>query len=612
MSSRERVERRLSRALKRVGLRTPRRPGSERARAWGGVHPRFARRNPLHGSTPSRLPSTDLREARTMTVRINTPPDAVSVRLKRLVERLEAGEIKIPKFQRKFIWGKTSVLELLESLLSGYPIGSLLFWRTESNRFNVERDIEGFTLPPTPEKFPTDYVLDGQQRLTTVFGALRYDKPEEPHILNVVYDLRKKELHHRQANDPAWYLPLNIIFNNTKFNRFQHSIENQPDHDELDAEALRVSEAFQEYSVPVVTVLNRSLEEVCPIFERINSTGRKLTVYDLMVAATFADDFDLNDEVETLAKAIERKSYSMAGDSVLRTVSAIRGKTVKKADILALRKVPRPELRGDIVTTRKALEKAIDFLSTEVGVVTSEFLPYEAQLTVLGRAFHLLDGSPLSPEQRALLRDWYWLSSFRERYRGASDNILDGDLKNCEEFARSERPIIPVRRLEQIDLSEREFRSASALTHAYVTLLITCQPQSLLDGAPVDVRGSLSWENKREFHHIFPKGYLAAKSDEERKRQNDIANLMLLPSMPNKDISKEAPSIYMKRLRDIHGADRFDEILATNLIPPLEYSGLLTDDLKWFLDVRTELIVEKVNELARAPKSAPEEPGKPR
>lgn len=545
-----------------------------------------------------------------MTVRINTPPDALSVRLKRLVERLEAGEIKIPKFQRKFIWSKGMVLELLESLLQGYPIGSLLFWRTESNRFNVERDIEGFTLPPTPEKFPTDYVLDGQQRLTTVFGALRYDKPDEPHILNVVYDLRQKELHHHQTTDPAWFLPLNIIFNVTKFNRFQHSIENLPDYADLDAEALRVSEAFQEYSVPVVTVLNRSLEEVCPIFERINSTGRKLTVYDLMVAATFDDKFDLNDEVEILDKAIAKKSYVMAGDSILRTVSAIRGKTVKKADILALRKVPRPELRDNIVTARKALEKAIDFLSTEVGVVSSDFLPYEAQLTVLGRAFHLTSGTPLTPEQRALLRDWYWLSSFRERYRGASDNILDGDLKNCEDFAKNERPIIPVRRLELIDLTNREFRSASALTHAYVTLLAVCQPLSLLDGAPVDVGGSLSWENQREFHHIFPKGYLATRSDEDRKRQNDIANLMILPSMPNKDISKEPPSEYMARLRDIHGAARFDEILASNLIPALEYSGLLTNDLGWFLDVRTEMIVEKVNELARAPKPVREEPAK--
>jgi hypothetical protein len=541
-----------------------------------------------------------------MPVKINTPPDAVSVRLRRLVERLEAGEIKIPKFQRKFIWGKTSVLELLESLLSGYPIGSLLFWRTESNRFNVERDIEGFTLPPTPEKFPTDYVLDGQQRLTTVFGALRYDKPDEAHILNVVYDLRKKELHHRQANDPAWYLPLNIIFSNAKFNKFQHSIEGLPDHEELDAEALRVSEAFQEYSVPVVTVLNRTLEEVCPIFERINSTGRKLTVYDLMVAATFADDFDLNDEVETLAKAIDRKSYVMTGDSVLRTVSAIRGKTVKKADILALRKVPRPELRGDIVTTRKALEKAIDFLSTEVGVVTSDFLPYEAQLTVLARAFHLANG-PLTPEQRALLRDWYWLSSFRERYRGASDNILDGDLKNCEEFAKSEKPITHMRGIEAIDLAKREFRKGTALTHAFVSLLATCQPLSLLDGAPIDIRGSLSWENQREFHHIFPKGYLATKSDEERKRQNDIANLMILPSMPNKDISKDAPSVYMRRLRDIHGAARFDEILATNLLPPLEDSGLLIDELAFFLEMRTELIVAKVNDLARAKVTPPDE-----
>src|SRR3990172_9147046 len=109
-----------------------------------------------------------------MAVIINTPPKAEPERLSRLVERVNGGEIKIPKFQRGFVWRRPAVLALLESILQGYPIGSLLFWRTEQ-KLKSERDIQDFPLPPTPDKYPTNYVLDGQQRLTTIYGVLSYN-----------------------------------------------------------------------------------------------------------------------------------------------------------------------------------------------------------------------------------------------------------------------------------------------------------------------------------------------------------------------------------------------------------------------------------------------------
>lgn len=537
-----------------------------------------------------------------MPVTINSPPKAEPERLSRLVERVNGGEIKIPKFQRGFVWGKADVLELLESLLQGYPIGSLLFWRTES-KLRSERNIHGFSLPPTPDKYPTNYVLDGQQRLTTIYGVLSYSGPaDQPHILSVTYDLRKQELRHRQPGGSAegiWCLPLNAMFDFARFNEFQQKLTALPDAKALNTEALRVNETFREYQVPVVTLTDRTLEEVCPIFERINSTGTKLTVFDLMVAATFSESFDLNDEVQSLSSTLEAKGFPVDGGSILRTVSAVRGKSVKRKAILALRNTPHAELRDNLVSARKALEKAIDFLRSEVGVVSSDFLPYDAQLTVLCKIFSS-QGTALTANQRALLRSWFWRSSFHERYRGASDNILDSDIERVQEFLDTGGPLVPsLRDILVDDLKGRDFRKGTAVTHAYVALLATSGPRSLVDGAPIDVEGSLSWENQREFHHIFPKAYLATCSEQHRKRQGDIANIMLLPSGPNKQVSSEKPSVYMARLRDGH--DNFDEILATNLIPPLEDSGLLLDDFDYFLELRLVFIVRKINELAAVP-----------
>jgi hypothetical protein len=302
--------------------------------------------------------------------------------------------------------------------------------------------------------------------------------------------------------------------------------------------------------------------------------------------------------VQALAKSLEPRSFRIDGDCILRTLSAVCGKSVKKKGILALRDLPRPELRENLTATRKALERAIDFLRAEVGVVSSDFLPYEAQLTVLGKIFSLRK-DPLTPEQRAAPRGWFWLSSFQERYRGASDSDLDGDIERCQPFLGGSGALLPLRKVDENDLKGKEFRKGTAITHAYIALLATCHPQGLWDGAPIDVEGLLAWENQREFHHIFPKGYLATSSEELRNRHSDIANIMLLPSGSNKQISSERPSVYMARLKEQHGPAALDGILASNLIPPLEDSGLLLDDFEYFLAVRLELIVKRINEFTR-------------
>jgi len=89
---------------------------------------------------------------------IKEPPKAVAERISKLVSRINSGEIKVPKFQRSFVWKGKNVITLLESIVSGYPIGSLLFWLTEQ-KLKSEHDIEGFQLPNTQEKYPTSYVL---------------------------------------------------------------------------------------------------------------------------------------------------------------------------------------------------------------------------------------------------------------------------------------------------------------------------------------------------------------------------------------------------------------------------------------------------------------------
>jgi hypothetical protein len=511
-----------------------------------------------------------------------------------LINRVENGEIKIPKFQRPFVWKHKAVLQLLESLIKGYPMGSLLFWRTDQ-KLRSERDIEGFSLPSTPEKYPTNYVLDGQQRLTTIFGVLSYGgSAASPHILNVVYDLQEKEFRHVLGNEPKHCLPLSILFNFKHWNAFQKELVQLPNGAGLNEEAERLNETFREYMLPVVTITDRTLDEVCPMFERINSTGTKLTIYDLMVAATFETDFDLNDEVETLQESFEEEGFHLEGESIIRAVAATRDTAVSKSSLLALRSIGSSELKGSLKTARLSIEKAIDFLQTEVGVISSDFLPYDAQLLVLAKLFK--STKSFSAEQRKLVRSWFWASSFTERYRGASDSLLNEDLEHLPQRLAKGDPLLKQAVFTADDFRSREFRKSSAISNAFVALLASNSPLNLTNAAPIDVAGSLAWSNQREFHHLFPRAYLAGRTEDEKREQNNLLNIVLLASGDNKEISAKNPKVYLQEIRQKLGP-RFSEVLASNLLPPFQDSGIQEEDYPYFLEARAEHVAAHVNGL---------------
>jgi hypothetical protein len=140
--------------------------------------------------------------------RINTDTALIST----LITGIKQGEIKVPQFQRKFVWKDEQALELLDSLANNYPVGSLLLWRTKE-KLRAERNIGEFRLPSTDDMVPTDYVLDGQQRLTVIYSCL--GAPEEEAGFAVVYYLEEEEFLRLPDNPKIHHFPLRRMFNTT-------------------------------------------------------------------------------------------------------------------------------------------------------------------------------------------------------------------------------------------------------------------------------------------------------------------------------------------------------------------------------------------------------------
>ena len=176
-----------------------------------------------------------------------------------------------------------------------------------------------------------------------------------------------------------------------------------------------------------MTLKDLTVEEVCPIFERINSSGTRLSTYDLMVAATWSTTFDLNDEAEKISEALTPKGFGdIDGNTVIKCLSAVHSTSINKDSILALRHLEPSKIDQLVSDTREALLKVVDILTTEFGIYSWDFLPYEALVVILTNIFY--NDKSLNGDQIKRLKQWFWRASFSERYRGASENYISKDI----------------------------------------------------------------------------------------------------------------------------------------------------------------------------------------
>jgi hypothetical protein len=521
---------------------------------------------------------------------VRNNPKSEGMSIIELISNVDRGDIKIPKFQRKYVWKQKDIIALLDSLYRGYPIGSLLFWRTTS-KLKGERNIGGYNLKDTAESYPTNYVLDGQQRLTTIYSVFtdRNGHTGMSEIFDISFELHsEKFVPTKQASPES--IPLHSLFDNLVF---QLIMRNSEFNFDLIHKASDLQRTFMSYQIPVVTIFDMEIDEVSTIFERINSEGKTLTTFDLMVAATWSESLDLRDEIDDINANLEDKNYDGLSEiTILKCLAVIMTGGQNKSAIFSIRDMIT-DIKIGMQKTRKGLYKAIDFLSTELSVPSQAFLPYDFQVILLTYFF----ANITSPTKEILdsLKKWFWKSSFSERYQGANDTLLDSDIKDCEKLIRGNNDVFDF----PLDISvtkimKSEFRKGTAFSNALIALLSSQRPRNLLTGVYIDVDDALSSYNRKEFHHIFPVAFL--KSKKVQNNSNSVCNIVILSSQTNKKISAKAPSSYFKDVQKTLGID-YEAVLNSNLLPTDDLNGIEHDDYDFFLENRAELLLEKIRGL---------------
>ncbi|MEV5695834.1 GmrSD restriction endonuclease domain-containing protein [Micromonospora globbae] len=521
-------------------------------------------------------------------------PRPTAERILPLAERVLNGDILLPSFQRGFVWNRKQMLELLDSVARNYPIGSMLLWQTRQELRSV-RNIADLTVADTRPDYPVNYLLDGQQRLSTICGAL-YWRPGAPDsIWNIGYDLRLQRFFHLDSVDgfPQHQIPVRSLANPSTF--FTQLINLSP---ELQERGKRLFDRFSDYLVPTVTLGDMTIQDVAPVFERINSTGTPLTIVDLMRAATWTPTFDLVDAIDDVLTRLEPKNFhSIDRKTVLRIIAAAAGLGFSAGNIDDLRNRAEPELRQDVAAATESARRAADFLATQIGVPSSSALPYANQFAVLTEIFRQLPNP--SDRQYTAIRYWFWRTTLSSYFGGWNTGQMAADLQAIKEFAAgSVEEIATSSVLPSASIwTAREFRSNSATSKMLAIMLAHQQPVDLLTGQRIDVGKSLSWSNDKEYHHFFPRDYLKAQGVPAR-RANSIANIILLTSISNIRISNKPPSVYLADIREAVGDAVLQDRLRRSLVSEKALAAALNDDFKAFLNARASDLQEHALKLA--------------
>jgi hypothetical protein len=488
-------------------------------------------------------------------------------------------------FQREFVWEDDQIMSLLDSIYHGYPVGSLLLWSTKES-LRHERNVGGFALPTTPEDYPVNYVLDGQQRLTTLYGVFNSDADTDNEELatrfNVCFVPQNEEFVHASVADPQESINLRMLLDTTRLlrelGRFSDTDKTTIAH---------ATERFKDYEFPVVTIKDRTNREVCQVFQRINSSGTTLSTLELLAAWTWSEEFDLRNEIATLLDRLADKGYGDLDETLLmRCLAAI---VLGSIGPDALVTAQREKLIEGMATLKQSAYAAIDFLDKDLKIKNVVFIPFPIMLVPLVSFF----SRNLKPTaaQLAGLRKWFWHCSFTQRYKAGTNKFVLEDLQKMWKLANGEQSIFDdLDARVDASLFKKTWRINSTAAKATICLLAQFEPRSFINGAKVDLGSALAAYNAREFHHIYPKSFLSELGIAFHEA-NVIANVCLLTASDNNKISDLDPADYFS---DIPSEIKSD-VFKVALIPESAADG--SKPYGEFVPLRAELLAASAAKL---------------
>ena len=545
--------------------------------------------------------------------------------LQAMLNDIHDGKIQLPDFQRGWVWDDDHIRSLIASISLSYPVGAVMLLETGGEGVRLKpRAVEG--APPVNGKVPEKLILDGQQRLTSLYLSLRSGKSvptrtEKGQDIDRVYFFDMKacldpeadrfdaimslppdkivrfnfgreidlDVSTRAKEYENRFLPLSVILDVPAYSEwkmgYQEHYQFVPEETRFLAQFDQVVwMRFQQYKVPVIELLKETPKEaVCQVFEKVNTGGVSLSVFELITASFAADDYNMREDWEARAdrlnsvnplQAIDATAF-LTGVTLLATyqrhLTSGSAVSCKRKDVLRL----TLEDFNKYATPLEAGFKAAARLLAREKVFDTRNLPYTTQLIPLGAICAVLgDRFEQDPVKQKLAR-WYWCGVFGELYGGANETRFAQDLPDVlkwigggdEPRTVRDASFAPTRLL---GLQTRQ----SAAYKGLMALLMQKGSLDFLNGDPIEL--TTYFDLAIDIHHIFPRAYCESQNYKSRK-WNSVINKAPLSARTNRLIGGKAPSSYLANLEKNHHVtvQRLNEIVTSHQAAP----GALWRDL---------------------------------
>jgi hypothetical protein len=514
-----------------------------------------------------------------------------------LVRDIVAGKLRIPNFQRRYVWRRSQMVDLLDSIRRRYPIGSLLVWDTDEDLGS--RPTIGHISIPKAEVGVYSHVLDGHQRLSTLAGTLTAPTDEntgveddDPERWTIWYNAQDEQFEHLKHGEAyqAWHFPMHKLMDTIAFlDECRRILEQGGEKGNIYVSRVQeLLRTFNEYKLPVVRIRNTELTQAVDIFARLNSKGQAMSADQMVTALMYKEDSKGKAELN-LAEVIDEllEMLDSYGFGHLNRTIVLRGLLAclkeDSTDWTRLTDKKRGDLQrslpGVIKPTTAAMEQAAQFLNS-IGVHNDRLLPYAMQLVVL-TAFFLNCKQPGS-DQKAFLKRWFWVSSYIGWFASASTTRVGHLVAEMrDEVSQQAVPdgLKNMRMDEPAQPFPRSFNMNSARTRTWLLVLLGLKP--------LDKQGKLlpePWKLVAE-HGPNAVGYIVStvQNKEFKELQSSPANRILRITTDRSQGWVWLPYLE-KNIRN--------DVLKSHGIPGEAWGPLSTGNRDNFLKMRQEYLIQ--------------------
>ncbi|MYE78514.1 MAG: DUF262 domain-containing protein [Chloroflexi bacterium] len=514
------------------------------------------------------------------------------MKLQELLAQIDAGILVLPQFQRGFVWKRRQVHDLMESLYKSYPIGSLLVWNTKANI----QDIKGGANPSIGNH---ELLLDGQQRLTTLYGIVRGKRPafsdaDEGAFLNLYFNVETEEFEFyrstKMQHNPHWVSVTHVMQND--LGSVITPFISGPNLAEYFNRLNRITSIKERvFHIETMTDQDKPMDEVVEIFDLVNSGGTKLSKGDLALAKICADWPQARETMQDCLKTLAKSSYHFNLDWLLRCINALE---TGHADFSELERqnVTVEQIQDGLARAVSHIHNILNHLASRLGLDHGYVLGSPNSLIALARYF---DKHGKFHAQGTVNRLCYWYvhAMLWQRYSGQVETRIRQDIVAVED---SENPVDGlIERLREnrwpLNIEARDLTAANRGGRFYSLLYMLTRvygARDLCKGIELK-KYLLGSGNQLELHHLFPKHQLRKHGGFGHNEVNAIANFAFLTADCNKTISARLPKDYFPEYEEKHPG-----VLASHWIPMDEHLWKI-ENFRDFLAARRELLAKAAN-----------------